>query len=114
MARKPRHIKGGLVYHVMNRASARARCFHSDADYAAFERVLDQAVERFDMRLLSYVLMPNHFHLVLWPRKSQEKTLSRFMQWLQQTHTQRWHAHHHNAGTGRLYQGRFKAFPVQA
>jgi putative transposase len=35
------------------------------------------------------------------------------MQWLQQTHTQRWHSHYHNAGEGRLYQGRFKAFPVQ-
>ena len=41
----------------------------SDADYASFERFLRQAVARFDMRLLAYCLMPNHFHLLLWPRE---------------------------------------------
>jgi putative transposase len=35
------------------------------------------------------------------------------MRWLTLTHTQRWHAHRHNAGTGHVYQGRFKSFPVQ-
>ena len=114
MARQPRMFKGGVVYHVMNRASARAKVFLKDADYAAFEAVLGQAVARFGMRVLSYVVMPNHFHLVLWPAKGQGATVSRFMQWLQQTHTQRWHSRYHNAGEGRLYQGRFRAFPVQS
>jgi len=113
MARKPRSFSGGVVYHVMNRASARARIFHKEADYAAFETVLEQAVGRFDLHLLTYIVMPNHFHLVLWPRKGEGEKISHFMKWLQQTHTQRWHAHFHNAGEGRLYQGRFKAFPVQ-
>lgn len=113
MARKPRSFSGGVVYHVMNRASARARIFHKDADYALFETVLAQAVGRFDLRLLTYIVMPNHFHLVLWPRKGEGEKISGFMKWLQQTHTQRWHAHLRNAGEGRLYQGRFKAFPVQ-
>ena len=36
------------------------------------------------------------------------------MQWLTMTHTQRWHAHRHNAGHGHLYQSRFKSFPIQA
>jgi putative transposase len=62
------------------------------------------------MRLLSYCLMPNHWHLVLWPRADGE--LSDFGHWLTLTHTQRWHAHYHNVGTGHLYQGRFKSFPV--
>ena len=114
MARQPRMFKGGIVYHVMNRASARARVFHKDEDYAAFEKVLAEAVERFGMRVCSYILMPNHFHLVLWPGRGRGEAVSRFMQWLQQTHTQRWHSHYHNAGEGRLYQGRFKAFPVQS
>ncbi len=39
--------------------------------------------------------------------------LSRFMQWVSMTHTQRWHAHRHSAGRGHLYQSRFKSFPVQ-
>src|SRR5262249_19233842 len=46
-----------------------------------------------------------------WPDVGQ--SLSRFVGWLTLTHTQRWHAHYHNVGSGHLYQGRFKSFPVQ-
>ena len=56
--------------------------------------------------------MPNHFHILLWPRE--EGDLFRFMSWLTMTHTQRWHAHHRTAGTGHLYPGRFTSFPVQS
>jgi putative transposase len=63
------------------------------------------------MRVCAYVLMPNHFHLVLWPRRDGQ--LSGFMRWLTMTHTQRWHAHRHSAGGGHLYQGRFKSFPIE-
>jgi len=63
------------------------------------------------MRLLAYCVMPNHFHPVVWPQ--QDGDLSQFMRWLTMTHTQRWHAHRHSAGTGHLYQGRFKSLPVQ-
>ena len=55
--------------------------------------------------------MPNHWHLLLWPRHDGE--LSEVMRWITVTHTQRWHAHRHTAGTGPVYQGRFKSFPVQ-
>jgi putative transposase len=55
--------------------------------------------------------MPNHWHLVLWPRLDGE--LSDYMRLLTLTHTQRWHAHRATAGTGHLYQGRFKSFVVQ-
>ena len=103
--------EGGLVYHALNRANARQTIFDDDGDYEAFERVLAEAVDRHVMRLLAYCVMPNHFHLVLWPRADGD--LSRFMRWLTLTHTQRWHAHHHTAGTGHLYQGRFRSFPVQ-
>jgi putative transposase len=63
------------------------------------------------MRLLDYCLMPNHFHLVVWPHQDGE--LSEFLHWLTLTHTMRWHAHYHSGGTGPLYQGRFKSFPVE-
>jgi putative transposase len=87
------------------------RIFDDDADYEAFERILWQAVERSNTRLLAYCLMPNHWHLVVWPRKNDE--LSRFVGWLTLTHTQRWHAYRNSAGSGHVYQGRFKSFPVQ-
>ena len=100
-----------MVYHVLNRANARVRIVEKDEDYEAFERVLQEAVERTQTRLLAYCVMPNHWHLVVWPHDDGE--LSRFMGWLTLTHTQRWHAHRRNAGSGHGYQGRFKSFPLQ-
>lgn len=102
---------GGYVYHVLNRGNARRALFRKDADYEAFERILDAAYDYCPIRLLSYCLMPNHWHLVLWPAADGE--LSRCLYWLTLTHTQRWHAHHATTGQGHLYQGRFKSFPVQ-
>ncbi len=63
------------------------------------------------MRLLAYCLMPNHWHLVLWPELDGQ--LTRFMAWLTGTHARRWHVHRGSVGTGHLYQGRFHSFPVQ-
>src|SRR5208283_908834 len=111
MGRPKRADDGDLIYHVLNRANARMTIFEKDHDYEAFERILEEAVERTRTRLLAYCLMPDHWHLIVWPRQDGE--LSRFVGWLTLTHTQRWHAHRHNAGTGHLYQGRFKSFPVQ-
>ena len=85
--------------------------FSKDQDYEAFEKVLTQAVEKYEMRLIGYCLMPNHWHLVVWPHL--DKQLSTFTGWLTLTHTQRWHAHRNSTGTGHVYQGRFKSFPVQ-
>lgn len=103
---------GGYVYHVLNRGVGRMTLFEDDEDYAAFERVMLRTFERFPIRVLSYCLMPNHWHMLVWPRKDDE--LSQFMRLLTVTHTQRWHAHHHSAGTGPVYQGRYKSFPVQS
>lgn len=111
MARPPRAAEGGLTYHALNRANARLAIFDDEGDYRAFLRVLAEAVDRYETRLLAYCILPNHFHLVLRPQADGE--LSRFMRWLTMTHTQRWHAHRHSAGSGHLYQGRFKSFPIQ-
>lgn len=111
MGRPHRAALGGYVYHVLNRANARLTICEGPADYEAFEKVLLEAVERTKTRLLAYCVMPNHWHLVVWPRTDGE--LSRFVGWLTLTHTQRWHAHRHSAGEGHLYQGRFKSFPVE-
>ena len=85
--------------------------FEKDRDYEAFEEILEEAVERYGVDLLAWCLMPNHWHLVVKPHADGE--LSRFVGWFTLTHTQRWHAHHHSTGSGHLYQGRFKSFPVQ-
>jgi putative transposase len=111
MGRALRAAEGGLIYHVFNRANGRLTIFAEDEDYLAFEAILAEAIERHEMRLLCYCLMPDHFHLVVWP--SGDGDLSRFMRWLTLTHTQRWHAAHRSTGSGHLYQGRFKSFPVQ-
>jgi putative transposase len=111
MPRRLRFASGGYVYHVLNRAVGRATLFRKEADYAAFEKVLREAPEFQPMRLLAYCLMPNHWHLVIWPRRDGE--LSDYVRWLTVTHTQRYHAHYHTGGTGPLYQGRFKSFPIQ-
>jgi len=88
------------------------RIFRKAADFAAMEQVLEEAVQRTRTRLLSYCLMSNHWHLLLWPREDGE--LSEVMRWLTVTHTQRWHANRHTSGTGPIYQGRFKSFPVES
>ena len=112
MPRRQRGATGGYVFHVLNRAVGRAKLFRKDSDYAAFEKVLQESLEWQPMRVLSYCVMPNHWHMILWPRRDGE--LSEFLRWLTVTHTQRWHAHHHTSGTGPLYQGRFKSFPVES
>lgn len=112
MSRRLRDAAGGLVYHVLNRASGRRALFAKKEDYLAFEHILEELFERTKMRILSYSVMPNHWHLLLWPRKDGE--LSEAMRWLTVTHAQRWHAHRHTAGTGPVYQGRFKSFPIES
>jgi putative transposase len=96
----------------MNRTWGQIELFEDSGDYAAFERVLAEAAERSpDVRVCAHCLMPNHFHLVLWPRHSGR--LSGFMQWLAQTHAARWHAHRKTRGRGHVYQSRFRCFPIQ-
>ena len=111
MPRRPRVNTGGFPYHVLNRAVGRGLLFNKPADYESFEKALAQTHDRLPVRIASYCLMPNHWHLVLWPQGDGD--LSEFMRLLTVTHTQRWHAHHHSAGTGPLYQGRFKSYPIQ-
>lgn len=111
MPRIPRVDIGDIVYHAINRSNARVQIFNNDRDYQLFESVLVEAKERSDMRILAYCLMPNHWHLVLYPRKDGD--LQAFMAWLTMTHTQRWHAKHGTIGSGHLYQGRYKSFLVQ-
>jgi len=111
MPRIERVDVGNEIYHVLNRANARVQIFDNEEDYKSFESILEEAVEKFDMRLLAYCIMPNHFHLVLYPKS--DGGLSKFMGWLTNTHTRRWHTNKATVGQGHLYQGRYKSFICQ-
>ena len=111
MGRVLRTDVGDYVYHVLNRANARVQIFDNDKDYQLFKEILAEAKEKCDMRLLAYCIMPNHWHLVVYPKKDGD--LSKFMNWLTLTHTQRWHVSKKTTGQGHLYQGRYKSFLCQ-
>jgi len=111
MARLLRADVGEIVYHVINRANARVHMFNTDKEYKQFEQILTEGQERQDMRILAYCVMPNHWHVVLYPKKDGD--MSSFMSWITNTHTRRWHTVHKSIGSGHLYQGRYKSFPVE-
>ncbi|MDP3792470.1 MAG: transposase [bacterium] len=111
MPRSPRIIEADEIYHVLNRSNAKVRIFETDKDYLAFEKVLFEAKEKYPIRILSYCIMPNHWHFVMQSEKDND--LPTFMRWLTQTHTQRWLAYREMIGCGHLYQGRYKSFPIQ-
>jgi putative transposase len=111
MARSSRNTPGGLVYHVFNRSVAKMKMFRHNSDFEAFERIIFEAHERFPIRILSYCVMSNHWHFVVWPKEDDEVTP--FFRWLTHTHAMRWRVSHNTVGFGHLYQGRFKSFPVE-
>jgi putative transposase len=100
-----------MIFHVLNRGNSRAQIFHKEADFLAFEKVMAETMEQVPMRILAYCLMPNHWHLVLWPKHDGD--LGRFMQRLTTTHVRRWHLHRRTVGSGHLYQGTYKSFPIE-
>jgi putative transposase len=110
MPRTPRNIVPDGYYHVLNRGNERKRLFHKPQDYQAFLDILIDALGRFEIELLCWCLMPNHWHLVLRPRT--KEALQRFMRWLTHTHVRRHHRHFKSDGAD-LYQGRYKSFPVE-
>jgi putative transposase len=111
MPRTARSIAAGGFYHVLNRGNGRLRIFHKDRDYLAFCHILAEGLERYPVGLLSWCLMPNHWHLVLQPAKAD--ALARLMAWVGVTHVRRHHEHYPSGGGGHLYQGRYKSFPIQ-
>ncbi|WP_203329146.1 transposase, partial [Candidatus Laterigemmans baculatus] len=111
MPRPPRADEAGAIYHALNRGNSRQTIFRKEADYEAFERILMEGLQSYPVDLFAYQWMPNHWHMVLRPRE--DGAMSRLLYWVAMTHAARHHAHYHTAGSGHLYQGRFKSFPVQ-
>ncbi len=112
MPRTARVAPGGMVFHVINRSVGRMPIFESDADYAAFERIIEETLLVSPMRICAYQLMPNHWHFVMWPRRDGE--LAEFMQRMTITHVRRWKENRGQVGYGPMYQRRYKSFPVES
>lgn len=112
MPRSARTDVGNEIYHVINRSNGRFCIFETKEDYQLFETLLLEMKELTDMRILAYVLMPNHWHLVLYPKKDGD--LGAFMHRLTNAHTRKVHAKTKTNGSGHLYQGRYKSFLVDS
>jgi putative transposase len=100
-----------MIFHVLNRGNAREPIFLNDADYETFEKVVAATAEQVSMRILGYCLMPDHWHLVVWPMHDGD--LGRFMQRLTTSHVRRWHLDRQTVGSGHVYQGTYKSFPIE-
>jgi|SRR3989344_4330849 len=111
MVRPLRIDIGDVPYHVINRANGRHTIFHNAGDYQDFEYLLNEIRETYDMRILAYVIMPNHWHLLLYPKNDGD--LSKALQWLGTSHARRHHTRKGTIGGGHLYQGRYKSFPIE-
>jgi putative transposase len=109
MPRTARSIVGGHCYHVVNRGNNQAALFHERADYAAFLSLIAETQQQVELPILAACLMPNHVHLVVRPEGDRDLTI--WTHRLFTTHVRRHHRKYQS--TGRLWQGRFKAFPIQ-
>ena len=98
MRRATRIAPGRTVCYVPNCGVARMQLFEKPADYQAFELVLRETVDESPMRICAYSLMPNHWHLLVWPERDGE--LAAFMQRLTVTHVRRWQQNRGYSGLG--------------
>ncbi len=92
--------------HVVNRGNRRSLIFRGPEDYLGFIGALAEAAERTVVRLVCFCLMPNHWHLVLWPHSGHE--ISTYMQIAMNAHLRDLLRRHGLAGQGHVYQGRYR------
>lgn len=107
MARKLRVEYPGAIYHVMNRGDRREPIFKDDADRQRFVETLAEACAKTGWQVHAYVLMPNHFHLVV---ETPQPNLVAGMKWLLGTYTSRFNRRHQLFG--HLFSGRYKSLIV--
>src|SRR2546423_7334566 len=108
MARALRIEFEDALYHVCARGNDRGDIFRTDADRARFVQLLEHSAQRFTGEILCFVLMGNHFHLVV---RTRCPNLSRWMHWLIVSYSVYFNRRHHRSG--HLFQGRYKSFLVE-
>jgi putative transposase len=106
MPRPPRIHPDFVPQHIVNRGNRKTRIFLSSADYLGFVAAMADAAERTVVRLVAFCLMPNHFHLVLWPFKGAE--ISAYMQVLMNAHLRDVMPRQGTTGQGHVYKGRYR------
>jgi len=109
MPRVARQLQEGYCYHILNRGNGKANLFLDRYDYSAFVKLLVGMKAAYEIRLLAYCLMPNHFHLVLQAEAT--GAVSTAMHWTQTSYVSRFRTRYRS--TGHILQGRFKPFPIQ-
>ena len=107
MPRKPRVEYEGAIYHVMSRGDRQNLIYRDNGDKKVFLRTLTEACSRCGWQVHAFVLMDNHYHLLL---ETPNANLVAGMKWLQGTYTQRFNSRHKE--WGHLFQGRYKALLV--
>jgi putative transposase len=107
MARQLRFEYAGAVYHVMARGDGGKRVFIDDADAKGFLFRLERVCQKNGWRVHAWVLMPNHYHLLI---ETPEPNLTAGMRVLMGTFSQGWNSRH--LRRGHVFQGRYKAIPV--
>ncbi|MGI8605419.1 MAG: transposase [Verrucomicrobiales bacterium] len=108
MARSIRIEIAGAFYHVMARGNRRQAIFRDDDDRRFFLQRLGEACAMTGWRLHAWVLMNNHYHLLI---ETPEPNLVAGMQWLQNRYTRRFNVRHR--ARGRVFGDRYKAVLVQ-
>jgi putative transposase len=108
MARPLRIQFEDAIYHLCSRGNDRRRIFQSENDRLVFLELLEKSARRFDVGILCFVLMENHFHLVAQTRRA---NLVRWMHWLMVSYTVFFNRRHRRSG--HLFQGRYKSFLVE-
>jgi len=107
MARPLRIDQEDTFYHVLNRGNEKRAIFRDALDYEGFLARLGRCSERFSLGVYAYVLMGNHYHLLV---RTREANLSAAIQWLGVSYST-WHNARHQR-SGHLFQGRFKSFLI--
>lgn len=107
MARPLRIDQEDTFYHVLNRGNERHVIFRDASDYEGFLARLGRCSQRFSLAVYAYVLMGNHYHLLV---RTRQANLSAAIQWLGVSYST-WHNARHDR-SGHLFQGRFKSFVI--
>ena len=107
MARALRIEYEGALYHVTSRGNERKRIFFAKSDYQKFKSYLEEAEKKFGYHLHSYVLMSNHYHLLI---ETPQANLSKLMHYLNGSYTN--YINRRKSRSGHLFQGRYKAILV--